>query len=215
MNNKKIAVLATIITIVIIAIGVVLYFVLRDGDKKDDSDPKDKNNNEESSTDFVDAEQFYNEYSQEVTATDATDPEKMLDEKSAYNLLNERGICGSSITAAYTENGEYYGETEIRADSEDKHPVYQTQYSSENGDEWLIMIIGKSVMACPITFVSLPGDDIPILVSETNTVTGYDNISGKFYDTIPKETVLKIIQVEVVNATSLDSIAEEASAQKE
>lgn len=86
----------------------------------------------------------------------------------------------------YTMDGTYLGENEISRSSSSKHPMYQTYYVATSGDIWLIFEVNGSFFATPITYNFSNEQKVPVIVSETDTITSYDSSTNKFYVNIQR-----------------------------
>ena len=71
---------------------------------------------------------------------------------------------------------------------------------------WNVYILGKIVIANPAFHNISENATINTLIAETNTITSYDNDANLFYNTIPKETVVNLIKIEIINSSALDKI---------
>lgn len=152
----------------------------------------------------IDAEEYNNSISDNVTIVNVFDSQSIHSESEAYENLTQRGFTQSPITSDYDIGGVYMGETEISSYSSTRHPIYQTYYESANGVTWSIAEINGSVYACPILYDSA---DVMIVVSETDTMTSYDGITNKFFIKTPYESVMKIKTVSQINAETLENLA--------
>ena len=50
-------------------------------------------------------------------------------------------------------------------------------------------------------------EESQILIAESRTLTSYDDESNLFYITIPKDTVVKVIEIEKISAETIEKIA--------
>ena len=156
--------------------------------------------------DTTNAEEFYKNNSEKIVSVDAIEETNVLSEKEVYLLMVERGFTQCLPITSYDLNGNYIGETEINKDSDITHPIYQTLYVSPKGNVWNVYILGKIVIANPAFYNISENATINTLIAETNTITSYDNNANLFYNTIPKETVVNLIKIEIINSAALDKI---------
>ena len=141
-------------------------------------------------------EEYYQENSEEIVAVEkAEETEKVFTEKEALAFLNERGFTEYPLVYDYNMDGTYVDEVEASADSDEKHPMYQTYYAAADGSIWMIYIVGRTIVANPASY-NLESDlDAQVMISETETLTSYTEMGNKFYETVPKESavILKIV----------------------
>ena len=206
MGNKRI-VLCKIAGVLVVVAGVVLCVILTKDKKKDNNEDNDTEDNY--SVEYVDADQYFKEQAVEVVDSAVEESDSVLTEEQAYKLFDSLGFNQYDVTASYLMDGEYVGDVAINSSSTDKHPMYQTQYvvgDEENESVWIIYLIGDSIMAYPATYNQMEDRQVEVIVSEKETITSYDNITNKFYETIPKENVVNVVVVDKINAERLESI---------
>ena len=181
--------------------GVVKYAI----DTENVDEPTKPTKPENPST----ADEYYWNNSEVISVIDAKDSEDVPNETEVIDILNERGFNDYPITYMYSIDGEYNNETEVSNNSVDKHPMYQTYYIDENGNFWTIFIINGDIIANPISF-NLESDlAAELLISESEELTSYDNLTNKFYVTIPKESTVIVKTVNEINAEALDKLTME------
>lgn len=156
--------------------------------------------------DAPDAEQYYQNNSTIITQIDANKSDDILTESETYAELTRRGFDQYPITTEYSMDGTYSDATDISNDSSDKHPIYQTYYVSDNGDLWTIFVINGSILANPVSYNLQSGRDVQVILSETDTVMSYDSTTNKFYETIPYESALVLITVDIINTETLNTL---------
>ena len=156
--------------------------------------------------DKQDAKEYYETYSDLIDIIAVEESKNVLTEAQVKSVLEERGFVNYSITYDYSINGDYTGETAIWDDSTDKHPIYQTFYLSENGEGWTVYLINGEVFANPVSF-NLESDlGAQLLVSESETLTSYDDKSNKFYSTIPYASEAIMETVDRIDTETLDRL---------
>lgn len=181
--------------------GVVKYAI--DTESVDESTKPTKPENPST------ADEYYWNNSEVISVIDAKDSEDVPNETEVIDILNERGFNDYPITYMYSIDGEYNNETEVSNNSVDKHPMYQTYYIDENGNFWIIFIINGDIIANPISF-NLESDlAAELLISESEELTSYDNLTNKFYVTIPKESTVIVKTINEINAEALDKLTME------
>lgn len=156
--------------------------------------------------DAPDAESYYEENADIVSKIDAKDSIDVPTEDEICVELISRGFEGDSITTEYDMDGTYSEPIDISNSSSDKHPVYQMDYLSKNGDLWNISVINGSVLANPVSYNIQSNLNVQVIVSEKDTIMSYDSTTNKFYETIPNESALIVIHVDTINAETLDSL---------
>ena len=123
--------------------------------------------------------------------------------------MAERGFTDYPLTYDYNMDGTYTDEAEANADSEEKHPMYQTYFVGADGSVWSIFIIGRSVIANPASY-NLESDlGAQILVSETDTLTSYTEMGNKLYTTVPKESAVILKVVDQITSQKLNELTYE------
>lgn len=158
----------------------------------------------EYSVEAPDAEEYYENNSVIVSEIDINASENVYTEAAANDLLTNRGFDAYEITTEYSMDGTYYASDEIEIASTEKHPIYETYYITENNELWTVFLIDGAVMASPISYNLQSELNVQIIFSEKETVTSYDSTTNKFFETIPNESVLKIITVDMINADLLN-----------
>ena len=155
----------------------------------------------------IDAEAYYEENGEILNVIKTKDSKGILSEKEAIELLSDRGFTNNTITWNFTEDGEYLEDTEAKTDSDAKHPTYSSIYTASNDDYWTVEIVNDCITASSINYNITSSSGVPLIVSEKKTVMGYDNISNQFFETIPKDTSLKVQIVEKIDAHTLDELS--------
>lgn len=152
-------------------------------------------------------EEYYSDNSEEIVSVEATaETSKVYSEKEAIKLLAERGFSDFPLTYDYDMNGTYMDEKEASAESDEKHPMYQTYFVSEDGSIWTVFIVGKSIIANPASYNLESDIDAQVLVSETNTLTSYTEMGNKFYETVPKESAVILKVVDQITSKKLNDL---------
>ena len=152
-------------------------------------------------------EEYYSDNSEEIVSVEAAaETSKVYSEKEAIKLLAERGFSDFPLTYDYDMNGTYMDEKEASAESDEKHPMYQTYFVSEDGSIWTVFIVGKSIIANPASYNLESDIDAQVLVSETNTLTSYTEMGNKFYETVPKESAVILKVVDQITSKKLNDL---------
>ena len=154
---------------------------------------------------IIDANEYYANNSEIIKITPASESSKT--EEEAYAAFLERGFTNFPITTTYDINGKYISEINISSErSSIKHPVYTTFYCTKAGKYWTIKEIGGVFHALPLSLEQLVS--VEILISETNTITGYDSATNQFYAVIPYESFANVKTVNKIDAQTLETIDE-------
>lgn len=161
-----------------------------------------------SAAEVIDVEEYYSENSKILASYSVSDSDSVQTEAEALADMDNRGFADYIVTYDYSADGEYldeegeasYSETDV------SHPTYETYYVTSSDDVWEIISINGSVIANPLSYNSGSSRDVTLVVSESETITGYDSGENKFYETIPKESALAVYVVNTVNADTLDTL---------
>ena len=152
-------------------------------------------------------EEYYEDNSEEIVSVEeAEETEEVYTEKEAIKFMAERGFNEYPLTYDFNMDGTYADEAEASADSDEKHPMYQTYFISENGAIWSIFIVGRSVFANPASYNLESDIDAQVLVSETETLTSYTEMGNRFYTTVPKESAIKLKVVDQITSQKLNDL---------
>ncbi len=153
-----------------------------------------------------DADSYYEENSKIVSKFDANDSEGVYTEAEAMTFFTNLKFGDYPITTEYSMDGTYYDAVDISADSTEKHPIYQTYYISENSDLWMVYLINDAIMATPVSYNMQSDLEVQVTISESDTVTSYDSVSNKFYETVPNDSALLVLTVEKIDAETLEQL---------
>lgn len=171
-----------------------------EADKKESTELKKPNNPTET-------DNYFWSNSKVISVIDASKSKELYSEKQVISLLKGRGFDNYPITYdSYSTSGEYVDSLEITEKSNQKHPMYETIYISENGVVWNIYVINGSVFANPASVNAEAEIEAQVLYSEAETLTSYAVEGNKFYVTIPYESFIILKQVEKIDAARLDKI---------
>lgn len=154
----------------------------------------------------IDAEEYISSFGTIKELYNASENESMLSECEVVKLLSNRGFEECSIYTHYTRDGKYYSNTEISADSDVKHPNYDLQYITPNGNIWNIFIIKDTLSASPISFILSDESDCNIIYTESNLLFFYDNVTDKYYEVESNSNDIKVISNSEITANTLDNI---------
>ena len=163
---------------------------------------------EEVEEETVDAGTYYQGIGDVISITKADESKKVPTEGDVKKTLTERGFDQYEITTAYTISGEYLNDETI-GDAKTKHPMYETCFRSESGMFWTVEVIDGSVFAYPASYNLDSGMDVLAIVSEKDSIIGYDSETNQFYEYVPKKTVAAVIKVEKIDAEHLNQLTAE------
>ncbi len=198
LSKKHVILIITILVITIIGCGALFLIINKDA-------PEENSN----VITPPDADKYFYDNSTIITEIDANESKNVSTESEVYESLENRGFTQNAITSEFSMNGEYYEAVEIATLSSTKHPIYQTSYITQNNEIWTIYSINGVVQACPVSYNLNSSNKVQVIISETETITSYDSITNKFYETIPNDTALLVIVTETINAETLEKLTAE------
>lgn len=186
----------------VIDVPVVDSFFSLIGVKKDE-----KNKEQESyEAEYIDAEEYFENNSEVMSEINAKDSKDVKTEKETVEELATRGFKDLAITTEYDMEGEYITEKDISDSSTDKHPIYIMMYATDIGDIWSIVVINGCVVANPISYNMQSTREALLIISETDTVMSYDNVTNKFFETKPSESELIVKKVNKIDVKTLKTL---------
>ena len=155
-------------------------------------------------------EEYYEDNSEEIISVESVEEnDSVFSEKEAIKFMSERGFTEYPLKYDYTIDGTYTDEAEASAESDEKHPMYMTYFIAEDGAVWSVFIVGRTIAANPASY-NLESDlETQVLVSETDTLTSYTEMGNKFYQTIPKESAVKLKVVDQITSQKLNDLTYE------
>lgn len=151
-------------------------------------------------------ENYYRENGEVVRIIDANTSEDVPTEEEVMTLLSERGFADFPVTFDYGMDGAYVGQEEIAGDAATKHPMYQTNFITENQELWTIFVINGSVVANPVSYNLESSREAQLLISESQEITSYNGKTNKYYVTIPKESAVIVRTVDKIDAETLNQL---------
>ena len=152
------------------------------------------------------ATNYYENNAELIKTIEVEKSDNVLAEKDVKSLLENKGFGDNPISYDYSIGGNRIDDTNVEDSSMKVHPMYQTLYLSQNGEVWAIYVINGSVFANPVSF-NLESDlKAQLLVSESETLTSYDDATNQFYVTIPHSSEVILHTVETINSTTLDRL---------
>lgn len=151
-------------------------------------------------------ENYYRENGEVVRIIDANASEDVPTEEEVMTLLSERGFADFPVTFDYGMDGAYVGQEEIAGDAATKHPMYQTNFITENQELWTIFVINGSVVANPVSYNLESSREAQLLISESQEITSYNSHTNKYYVTIPKESAVIVRTVDKIDVETLNQL---------
>lgn len=161
-----------------------------------------------------DADAYYEENAKLINSYSVLQSEDVLTEEAIENILKERGFIDYPIYFEYSMDGEYKKATETSG-LDEKHPIYQTYYITENNEIWTIIVINDSIVANPVTYNMQDGVNVQVVFAESDTITSYDSVTNKFYESIPNESEVIVKKINKIEASSLEELTVEVIGQYE
>lgn len=156
-----------------------------------------------------DAEKYFSENTTLLNSFAVSSSTTVSTESDAYKHFEERGFVGGIITYDYTIDGEYLGDTEVSRYSSDKHPMYRTYYTSATGELWIIDEVNGSFFATPFTYNYAEEGKLPVLISESDSITSYDSGTDAYYVNIPDNTQASVKKIAKIDSKTLDTLTSE------
>lgn len=156
----------------------------------------------------IDVDKYYNEKSTILDKYSVQDSPSIQTESEAREDITKRGFEQNPITYDYDIEGKYLGNQAVD-DSTSTHPIYQTHYISSAGELWTIISINGTIIANPVSYNMESEMGVQTVLSESESIVGYDSKTNTFYDTIPNKSELIVKVVEKIDAALLDSLNKE------
>lgn len=139
---------------------------------------------------------FYSMVSEVVEEIPVEDSTDVLSGKEAIELLNSRGFNGEYVETNCLLNGDYSSNIVLTETTEEKYPIYELWASvydeKGNGYLWFVAIADDDIMAAPI----MDGDGWDFMVSESNIVTSYIQVTNMFYKNVPKRPLIQVDRID-------------------
>ena len=161
-----------------------------------------------SNHDIKDAEKYYKETSEIIEIKDVT-PQDMFSESEIIDFLKEKGFSDISIVYEYSASGDYIEEHEVEVGSNDKHPTFKATYTTKDGNYWLLDMIGKNIMATPISYIYEKELSVPVVLSENEYIYSFFSKSNTYFVTTPHDDVMNLKRLEKIDRATLDALTSE------
>lgn len=211
--SKKLGIIVFVGCIILgLIIGALAYSRIKE-DGQTESNTESESQSAESimktesvEIEIIDADEYYEQNATVISVVDANASEMIQTEKDVIDDLEKRGFSDISVFTTYDMDGSFHEESEIENSSSEKHPKYQAYYVTENEEVWTLIWINGKIMANPVSFNLQSTLHAQLVISETETINGYDNHTGKFYETIPHDSALIVKVVASIDKDLLDSL---------
>lgn len=152
----------------------------------------------------MDAEAYYSESGTILNVIDVMNSAAIHTEAEAFTSFVARGFSQNPVTSDFTIEGEVQSEYVISEQSKEKHPLYTSYFISDEGIFWTILDMNGRFFAYPVSYSLASTDNIQIIVSESNSLISFDGVGNRYYETIPNTDVIKIIQVNHIDAETMN-----------
>ena len=150
---------------------------------------------------------YFEENGEIISVVPVKQSKDVLSEAEAAAAFEKRGFL-QSLQYSFTMEGEYLGPTDAGRSSE-KYPMYQSWYVAGDENVWLLYCINGSFIAFPAFYGSEEdAAAVPILFTETDGMWSYDG-NNRFYLTRPNGNEAIMIQIDAINAETLDGLTKE------
>ncbi len=206
---RKFAIKVMVIILVVLILASAVIVSLAIWGPKSCSDNSENSAYEDYTHPAIDIEEYYSENSTIIEKYDVKSSNGIMTEQEAYNLLSSLGFSQAPIFTNYSIDGEFYDDLEISSTSDDKHPMYITNYESSCGEYWTIFLIDDTIIANPTSYNFESGNDVRLTISENETVISYDCETNTFFETDPFDTTLIVKTVDKIDSNALDKLTVE------
>lgn len=206
--EKKKAPLALLIVVILVL--VVIVNVFRDKPyNEEDVWEEPQRVTQTTEPDLTQILAYYSDLGKVVNSVSIRDAEDVPAEQKLCLDLSARGFSQQPVTYTHSADGTYLGETEIGAPSLDKHPNYETYYTTESGEVWLVFVINDVIMANPLSYNLGEEAQMFVILSEKDTIASYDSESNYFFELLPHAQTAKVITVDRIDAQTLENMTVE------
>lgn len=208
--NKKRIILITAIALVLIAEIVLLFIVCKGNDSLEmvyDDYYKDVDlTNEQEDLSVLPSNEYYKKYYKIVNTTKANESKKTMSVDEVNDFLKNRGFKNYELEIDYSIDGKFLEDEGIEKKSNEKYPIYQFVYMTNDKDVWSIYVIEDSIYAYPVSYMvsNIKKSDKEILVSESSDITVYSSDLNNFYTLKPNKNLIDVRLVKEINAITLN-----------
>ncbi len=155
----------------------------------------------------IDADAYYQKYMTVSATTNVADSQTVRTESDVCDLFYGKGFNNISITTEYEIDGTYVDAYEISTYSSTPHPIYQATYISSAGVVWSFTEVNGTLIANPVSYNA--GKDVPVIFSETGSMTTYDSKTNKFYTGVPKSDLAVLKTIASIDFATIDTLTNE------
>ncbi|MBR1506416.1 MAG: FHA domain-containing protein [Eubacterium sp.] len=200
IKNKKLFI--SLVAVAVVLLATIIVIIVMNNRKKT---PTFEAVNDEDYVDYgSNTDAYFKDNSTVISVVDADKSNEVHTEKDVQKELGQRGFDQFYVYTDYGIDGESYEEDQQVEDTQDKHPSYETYYMNKKEEMWTIFVINGRVMANPVSY-NLDSDlGVQVIFSESESVMSYDCYHNKFYETIPNQSELYVIQVDKIDSATLD-----------
>lgn len=147
------------------------------------------------------ADDYYEENSEIFNKIKTEDSENIQTIDSVSTDLQSRGFT-VDICSNYDMDGNYSDEN--ISDDNNSHPYYTTEYMV-NDVYWTITIMNGQITAYPASYNLEHMDEVPIILSESENIYGYDSETNQYFLAKPNNDTLNVVVVDHITKELLDS----------
>lgn len=156
----------------------------------------------------IDTDEFFDKNSEVFDKLDARESFNSYTEEEVADLLYERGFDGIYLETSYDGDCKIMETREIDPSKADLHPTYIGYYTSDYGLLWQINVTGLDITASPIGYEEGNIFFDKIIFAESDLLTSFDSSKKIFYETLPKEGVINLRNIGLIDKAKLDKESE-------
>ena len=208
--NKKRIILITAIALVLIAEIVLLFIVCKGNDSLemvyDDYYKGVDLTNEQEDLSVLPSNEYYKKYYKIINTTKANESKKTMSVDEVNEFLKNRGFKNYELEIDYSIDGKFLEDEVIEKKSNEKYPIYQFVYVTNDKDVWSIYVIEDSIYAYPVSYMvsNVKKLDKEILVSESSDITVYSSDLNNYYTLKPNKNLIDVRLVKEINVITLN-----------
>ena len=189
------------------------YVNPNEADKPDYVDPADSMSDDEIMSEAenllkpVNADDHFNEIGTVIEKTNVNSSDKVLSEYDVGKNMDDRGFRDYEIMSQYNMEGSFSQEEEIGSSSYESHPVYYLDYIDESNRQWRIYNTNGAVSAYLISYRVENPDKPPVILSESDSLMGYDSHTNTYYEYKPNSDTANVIKISKITAEALEAFS--------
>ena len=161
-------------------------------------------NNVEKEFAVVDADEYFNEIGNVTGKVDVYQSKTVTNENDTQKAMKDRGFENCPILSNYNKDGELIEEEKVGSSSYSFRPVYYVRYIDGQNRQWVIYITDGTVTATLASYGLDNPDSVPLYLSETGDLVGYDNHSSSYYHFTPNSDKATVKKVSKITADTLE-----------